>query len=159
MDKITFTLNGKLTTVTAPPNITLLDLLRDYLHLTGTKKGCEIGECGACMVLLDGEAVNSCMVLAPQVEGKKVVTIEGLAPEPGKLHPIQEAFIETGAVHCGFCTPGMVISAKALLDRNPSPTEQEIKVAISGNLCRCTGYKQIIDAVKLASERMREKNK
>ena len=159
MDKITFTLNGKLTTVTAPPNITLLDLLRDYLHLTGTKKGCEIGECGACMVLLDGEAVNSCMVLAPQVEGKKVVTIEGLAPEPGKLHPIQEAFIETGAVHCGFCTPGMVISAKALLDRNPSPTEQEIKIAISGNLCRCTGYKQIIDAVKLASERMREKNK
>jgi len=159
MDKITFTLNGKLTTVTAPPNITLLDLLRDYLHLTGTKKGCEIGECGACMVLLDGEAVNSCMVLAPQVEGKKVVTIEGLAPEPGKLHPIQEAFIETGAVHCGFCTPGMVISAKALLDRNPSPTEQEIKIAISGNRCRCTGYKQIIDAVKLASERMREKNK
>ena len=154
MNKITFTLNGKLTTISVPPNITLLDLLRDYLHLTGTKKGCEIGECGACMVLLDGEAVNSCMVLAPQVEGRTVVTIEGLAPEPGKLHPIQEAFIEAGAVHCGFCTPGMVISAKALLDKNPSPTEEEIKLAISGNLCRCTGYRQIIEAVKLAAKKM-----
>ncbi len=152
--EISFVLNGKPTTISVPPNITLLDLLRDYLHLTGTKKGCEIGECGACMVLLDGEAVNSCMVLAPQVEGREVVTIEGLAPDVGKLHPIQEAFIEAGAVHCGFCTPGMVISAKALLDKNPSPTEEEIKMAISGNLCRCTGYRQIIEAIKLAAKKM-----
>ena len=152
--KITFTLNRKPTTIEIPPNITLLDLLRDYLYLTGTKKGCEIGECGACMVILDGKPVNSCMILAPQVSGHEVITIEGIQPSTDKLHPIQQAFIDCGAVHCGFCTPGMVITAYALLQENPKPSDTEIKVAISGNLCRCTGYKQIIDAIRLASERM-----
>jgi carbon-monoxide dehydrogenase small subunit len=126
---------------------TLLDVLRDRLDLTGTKKGCEKGDCGACTVLLNGEAVNSCLVLALQVDGEKVLTIEGLAPE-GDLHPIQEAFIEHGAVQCGYCTPGMILSAKAFLDQNPFPSRQEILKGISGNLCRCTGYVQIIEAIR-----------
>ena len=153
MDKVTirFTLNGEDQELEVSSRITLLDLLREELNLTGTKRGCEIGECGACTVILNGEPVNSCLVLAPQVDGSEIWTIEGLS-RLDEIHPIQKAFVEAGAVHCGFCTPGMVMSAKALLDKNPEPTKQDIKLAISGNLCRCTGYKQIIDAIKLASE-------
>ncbi len=134
------------------PNLRLLDLLRDELRLTGVKEGCGVGECGACTVLLGGEPVNSCLVLAGQCEGKEVLTIEALE-EGGELHPLQQAFIDHGAVQCGFCTPGMVMSAKALLDRNPRPDDDEIKVAISGNICRCTGYRQIVEAVRSAAEK------
>jgi carbon-monoxide dehydrogenase small subunit len=127
--------------------MTLLQMLREKLALTGTKNGCEAGECGACTVLLDGEPVNSCMMLAVESEGREVFTVEGLAPE-GVLSPLQEAFVEHNAVQCGFCTPGMVMSATALLRRNPDPTEDEIKEALVGNLCRCTGYVRIIDAIR-----------
>jgi carbon-monoxide dehydrogenase small subunit len=147
---ITATINGRSRTLTIPANRTLLDLLRDHLGLLGTKCGCEIGECGACTVLLDGEPVNSCLVLAPQIAGREVVTVEGLAQD-GKLHPLQEAFLDHDAVHCGFCTPGMLLSAKALLDWNPRPTEKEIRTAVSGNLCRCTGYQQIVEAIEKAA--------
>lgn len=146
---ITTTVNGRPHTLTLPANRTLLELLRDHLGLTGTKCGCEIGECGACTVLLDGQPVNSCLVLAPQVAGREVTTVEGLM-QNRKLHPLQESFLDHDAVHCGFCTPGMLLSAKALLDRNPRPTEPEIRAALSGNLCRCTGYQQIITAVQNA---------
>ena len=148
---ITTKINGRSHTLTTPANRTLLDLLRDQLGLLGTKCGCEIGECGACTVLLDGEPVNSCLVLAPQVNGHQVVTVEGLAQD-GKLHPLQESFLDHDAVHCGFCTPGMLLSAKALLDWNPRPTEREIRTAISGNLCRCTGYQQIVQAITKAGK-------
>jgi carbon-monoxide dehydrogenase small subunit len=134
-------------------DVTLLDYLRDTLGLIGTKRGCNCSECGSCTVLLDGRPVYSCSVLAVQARGKNVLTIEGLS-EPGKLDPIQEAYIEAGAVHCGFCTPGFIMSTKALLDRNHHPTEEDIKEALAGNLCRCTGYVQIIDAVKLAAEKL-----
>jgi aerobic carbon-monoxide dehydrogenase small subunit len=144
---ITTTINGRAYSLSIFPHQTLLDLLRDELGLTGTKCGCEIGECGACTVLLDGEAVNACLVLAPQVNGRSILTVEGLAKE-GKLDPLQESFMDHDAVHCGFCTPGMLLSAKALLDANPHPDETEIRTAISGNLCRCTGYVQIVDAIK-----------
>ncbi len=147
---ITATINGRPLTLTVPANMNLLDLLRDRLGLSGTKCGCEIGECGACTVLLDGEPVNSCLVLAPQIAGRQVLTVEGLAPEGG-LHPLQESFLDHDAAHCGFCTPGMLLSAKALLDWNPRPTEGEIRRAISGNLCRCTGYQQIVAAIEKAS--------
>lgn len=129
------------------PNQTLLELLREKLGLTGTKRGCEIGECGACTVLMNGQAVNSCLVLAPQVDGKEILTVEGLAVN-GKLHPLQESFMENDAVHCGFCTPGMLMSAKELLDRTSNPSEEEIRIAICGNLCRCSGYQQIVDAIE-----------
>jgi carbon-monoxide dehydrogenase small subunit len=148
--RITTTINGRSHNLTMPANCTLLDLLRDHLGLLGTKCGCEIGECGACTVLLDGEPVNSCLILAPQVHGRKVVTVEGLAQD-GKLHPLQESFLDHDAAHCGFCTPGMLMSAKALLDWNPRPTETEIRTAISGNLCRCTGYQQIVQAIAKAA--------
>jgi carbon-monoxide dehydrogenase small subunit len=147
---ITTSINGRPYTLSVPANRTLLDLLRDHLGLMGTKCGCEIGECGACTVLLDGEPVNSCLVLAPQVDGHAVVTVEGLVWH-GKLHPLQESFLDHDAAHCGFCTPGMLMSAKALLDRNPRPTETQIRTAISGNLCRCTGYQQIIEAIRNTS--------
>ena len=150
---ITATINGQARTVTVPARRTLLELLRDDFGLTGTKCGCEIGECGACTVLLDGEPVNACLVLAPQIGGREVATIEGLAPR-GQLHLLQEAFMDHDAVHCGFCSPGILLSAKALLDRNPHPTEAEIRTAISGNLCRCTGYQQIVDAVQQAAIRV-----
>ena len=150
--QIPTTINGRAHTLTIPANSTLLDLLRDHLGLLGTKCGCEIGECGACTVLLDGEPVNSCLVPAPQIEGREVVTVEGLAQD-GKLHPLQESFLDHDAVHCGFCTPGMLMSAKALLDWNPRPTETEIRTAISGNLCRCTGYQQIVQAIGKAAAR------
>ena len=133
----------------------LLDVLRDDLGLTGVKEGCAIGECGACTVIMNGKNVCSCMILAGQAEGSEIITIEGLEGPKGELHPLQEAFIETGAVQCGFCTPGMILSSLVLLKNNPSPTKEEIKEAISGNFCRCTGYKQIIEAVQLAAEKMR----
>jgi len=136
-------------------NKRLLDVLRDDLGLTGVKEGCAIGECGACTVIMNGKNVCSCMILAGQAEGAEIITIEGLEGPKGELHPLQEAFMETGAVQCGFCTPGMILSSLVLLKNNPSPTEEEIKEAISGNFCRCTGYKQIIEAVQLAAERMR----
>jgi len=146
---IKFTLNGKPTQVEVPPHWTLLRLLREKLGLTGTKEGCGIGECGACTVLLDGNPVNSCLILAPKIEGRKIETIEGLGSREA-LHPLQQSFIEHGAVQCGFCTPGILMSSKALLDRNPHPTREEVKGAISGHLCRCTGYQQIIEAIEKA---------
>jgi carbon-monoxide dehydrogenase small subunit len=134
------------------PNTLLVDLLRDILGLKGTKVGCREGECGVCAVLLDGEAVNSCILPAAKVGGKSVVTIEGLVKEDGQLHPIQQAFISEGAVQCGFCTPGMIMNAKALLDKNPEPSDGEIRQGISGVLCRCTGYRKIIQAIKAARQ-------
>jgi len=142
--------NGKSVTIVADPGTTLSQALREKLALTGTKEGCGKGECGACTVLLNGEAVNSCLVILEQAHGQEVITIEGLAP-PGELHPLQQAFIETGAVQCGYCTPGMILSAKALLDQNPHPTRAEIRRGLSGNICRCTGYQKIVDAVELAA--------
>jgi len=136
-------------------NKSLLDVLRDDLGLTGVKEGCAIGECGACTIIMNGKNVCSCMILAGQAEGSEITTIEGLEGPEGELHPLQEAFIETGAVQCGFCTPGIILSSLTLLRHNLNPTVKEIKEAISGNFCRCTGYKQIIAAVQLAAERMR----
>ncbi|MBA3063787.1 MAG: (2Fe-2S)-binding protein, partial [Atribacteria sp.] len=135
----------------------LLDLLRDDLHLTGTKEGCGKGECGACTVIMNGELVVSCLILAPQADGAVITTIEGIGDNEC-LDPVQEAFIETGAVQCGFCTPGMILAAKKMLEENPHPDEEEIKRGISGNLCRCTGYQKIIDAIKLAANRLSSKN-
>jgi carbon-monoxide dehydrogenase small subunit len=148
---ITMTVNGAPVEAAVDPNRTLVQFLREDLGLTGTKHGCGLGDCGACTVILDGKPVNSCLVLAVQANGREVLTIEGLA-ENGKLHPIQQAFVKTGAVQCGFCTPGMILSAKALLDENPRPTEREIRTAISGNLCRCTGYQKIVEAIGEASK-------
>ncbi len=149
---ISFTLNGDHVELEVEPHLTLLQLLRDKLELTGTKEGCGMGECGACTVLLDGKAVNSCILPAQEVEGKSVTTIEGLTDAQGNLHPIQKAFIEHGAIQCGFCTPGMVLSAKALLDENPKPTDEEVRNGIAGNICRCTGYLQIVEAIKSVSK-------
>jgi carbon-monoxide dehydrogenase small subunit len=149
------TVNGRACEVEIFPNQTLLNVLRDTFGLTGTKCGCEIGECGACTVLLDGIAINSCLVLAPQVEGRQITTVEGLA-EGETLTQLQEAFLDLDAVHCGFCTPGMLMSAKDLLDHTPSPTPEEIRSAISGNLCRCTGYLQIIEAIENAAKRIQQ---
>jgi carbon-monoxide dehydrogenase small subunit len=132
------------------PHWTLADVLRDELGLTGTKKGCEKGECGACTVIVDGEAILSCLVLAIQTQGKRILTIEGLSRE-GKLHTLQDAFVQHGAIQCGYCTPGMIMTSSAFLNKNPHPSEEEIKKALSGNLCRCTGYVKIIEAVKSAS--------
>jgi carbon-monoxide dehydrogenase small subunit len=148
--RIQTTINNRRYTLNIRPHQTLLDLLREELGLTGTKRGCEIGECGACTVLMNGEAVNSCLVLAPQIDGQEILTIEGVGSPTG-LHPLQESFLDHDAVHCGFCTPGMVMSAKALLDGHPHPDEKEIRTALSGNLCRCTGYQQIVDAIHDAS--------
>lgn len=145
------TVNNRPCEVEIAPHRTLLDLLRDGLGLTGTKRGCEIGECGACTVLMDGVAVNSCLVLAPQAEGRRITTVEGLA-EGKELSPLQTAFLDHDAVHCGFCTPGMLMSAQGLLDQTPSPTEREVRTAISGNLCRCTGYVQIVEAIAAAAK-------
>ncbi len=149
---LSFTLNGKPQELDVHPNMTLLDLLREEIGLTGTKRGCDVGECGACTVLLDGRAVNSCLVLAPQVAGREVVTVEGLAPL-GTLGPLQEAFLAHGAVQCGFCTPGMLMSAKDLLDHSTGPSQKEIREGIAGNLCRCTGYQQIVEAIEDAARR------
>ena len=146
------TVNGEKHSDMVPEDMTLLDYLREYLGLIGTKCACNAAECGACTVILDGRAVYSCAMLTQQAYGKQVTTIEGLSAD-GQLDPIQEAYVEAGAVHCGFCTPGFVMSTKALLDRNPNPSDQEIKEALAGNLCRCTGYVQILDAVKLAAKK------
>jgi carbon-monoxide dehydrogenase small subunit len=148
---ITLTVNQKEYELAVSPNMALMDLLRDELNLTGVKEGCGIGECGACTVLLNGRAVSSCIVLAVEADGCEIETIEGLDTEDG-LHPIQEAFVEHGAIQCGFCTPGMILSAKGLLNKNPNPSEHEIRTAISGNLCRCTGYQKIVEAIKTLSE-------
>jgi len=150
---LSLTINGQ--THTAPVNgsTTLLEFLRDTLHLTGTKNGCAEGDCGACTVILNGQAVKSCLVLAAQVDGAAIETVEGLVGVGGELHPLQAAFVDAGAVQCGFCTPGMLMSAKALLDRAPAPTADEIRTALAGNLCRCTGYAKIVAAVQQAAER------
>lgn len=145
--KLEFTLNGKMVMVDVPSHWTLLRVLREKLGLTGTKEGCGIGECGACTVLIDGRPVNACLVMAPKAEGRSVETIEGLGSRDS-LHPLQQSFIDHGAVQCGFCTPGILMSAKALLNENPHPTRDEVKEAISGHLCRCTGYQQIIEAIE-----------
>jgi carbon-monoxide dehydrogenase small subunit len=151
---VALNVNGRKHELALAPNVTLLSALRD-LGYTDVKSGCEKGDCGACAVLLDGKAVNSCLVLAWQVDGAEIVTNAGLGTLD-RPHPLQEAFADSGGVQCGYCTPGMIISAKALLDHNPSPTEEEICEALSGNLCRCTGYTQIVEAVQLAAERMQE---
>jgi len=149
--QITFTLNGTSEVALVQSHTTLLTFLREGLGLTGTKNGCATGECGACTVLLNGEPVNACLVLAVEVDGADIVTVEGLSHD-GQLEPLQQAFIDHTGTQCGFCTPGILISARALLNRNPSPTEDEIKDALRGNLCRCTGYKRIISAVKDAAK-------
>ena len=143
---INLTINDQAYEIAVATNKTLADMLRYDLALTGTKKGCDTGDCGACTVILNGDAVNSCLVLAVQTDGAVIETIEGLATEEG-LHPIQEAFVEKGAIQCGFCSPGMILSTKNLLDKNPNPTEAEIREGISGNLCRCTGYQKIFEAI------------
>lgn len=152
---ISLSVNGEEHQVVVEPRTTLLEVLRDALGLTGAKEGCSLGNCGACTVLLDGKPVLSCLLLAVEAQGKEIVTIEGLA-EGGRLHPIQEAFVEHGAVQCGFCIPGMILSAKALLDENPDPTEEEVKEAISGNLCRCTGYSSAVKAILAAAKAKEE---
>jgi len=148
---ITVTVNGAQERIDVNSSLTLLQMLREKLALTGAKNGCEAGECGACTVLLDGEPVNSCMMLAVEADGREILTVEGLAPE-GQLSPLQQAFVEHNAVQCGFCTPGMLMSAHALLKRNPNPTEAQIKQALVGNLCRCTGYVRIIRAIRAVAE-------
>ncbi len=153
--EINFVINGEKRTEYAAAETRALDLLREDLNLTGTKEGCGKGECGACTILLDGKPVCSCLLPAPKLEGCSIVTIEGLKGDDGGLHPIQQAFLDAGAIQCGFCTPGMILSAKALLDNNPAPETAEIETALSGNICRCTGYGKIIEAVQLAAERMR----
>jgi aerobic carbon-monoxide dehydrogenase small subunit len=152
LHRINITVNGSREQVDIPSNWTLLQMLREKLAVTGTKNGCSAGECGACTVMLNGEPVNSCMVLAVECDGAVVTTVEGLAQD-GKLDPVQEEIINAGGVQCGFCTPGVLISARALLDRNPHPTEFEIRDALVGNLCRCTGYIRIVEAVKNAAAR------
>lgn len=156
--RINFTLNGDPIELEAPGNQTLLELLRDRLGLTGTKPGCGEGECGACTVLIDGAPHNSCLTLIATLEGASVVTIEGLA-RGGELHPVQRAFVDEGAVQCGYCTPGMVLTAKALLDVNPDPGERTIKEWLSGNLCRCTGYGRIIAAIQRAAKDVGEESR
>lgn len=153
--KLSFYVNNRLVQLETDPDRRLLDILREDLSLTGTKEGCAEGECGACTVLLDGEAVHSCLTLAIQLEGRYVVTIEGLS-ETGELDILQKAFVEEIAIQCGFCTTGMIMSAKALLLKNPTPTEEEIRVALSGNICRCSGYVQIVRAVDRAARELRE---
>jgi carbon-monoxide dehydrogenase small subunit len=147
---INVTINDETDQVVVPSNMTLMQMLREKMALTGTKNGCSAGECGACTVLMNGEPVNSCMVLAVECDDAQIVTVEGLAGDK-QLDPIQEAIIQSGGVQCGFCTPGILISSRALLDRNPSPGEEEIKEALVGNLCRCTGYERIIESVKAAA--------
>ncbi|NLW07288.1 MAG: (2Fe-2S)-binding protein [Clostridia bacterium] len=151
MVKFELKVNGQEYQLEIPADVSLLEVLREYLGFTGTKEGCGQGECGACTVLVDGQAVNACLYPALKAAGAEVLTIEGLAGPGGKLHPLQEAFISAGAVQCGYCTPGMIMSAKALLDRNPTPTREEIKLGLAGNLCRCTGYNKIITAVEKAA--------
>ena len=145
-----YTINGRRHEAYIEPNRTLLEVVRDELRLTGAKEGCGTGDCGACSMIVNGKLVTSCLMLAPQAEGAEILTIEGLAQD-GQLHPVQEAFIEQGAVQCGFCIPGMILAGKALLDENPRPSQQEIREAIAGNLCRCTGYTRIVEAIAAAA--------
>ena len=154
--KLTMTVNKKTVETEIEPFARLLDVLRDDFGFTGVKEGCGIGECGACTIIMNGKKVNSCMILAAQAQGAEILTVEGVENADGSMHPVQEAFLEKGAVQCGFCTPGMVISSYHLLSENQDPTDQEIKEAISGNLCRCTGYKQIINAVQTAADNMKK---
>jgi carbon-monoxide dehydrogenase small subunit len=151
MHRITVTVNGEVELVDVPSHMTLLQMLREKLALTGTKNGCAAGECGACTVMVNGEPVNSCMMLAVECDGATIITVEGLAHD-GQLDPVQAAIIEAGGVQCGFCTPGVLISARALLDRNPQPTDYDIRDALVGNLCRCTGYFRIMEGVKKAAK-------
>jgi len=153
MTEVHFRLNGRPVSCLVEADEVLVDTIRQRFGLTGTKKACGTGDCGACTVLLNGEAVRSCILLTAMVEGKEVTTIEGVGTAAA-LHPVQQAYIDAGAVQCGFCTPGMVLTSIALLSRNPNPSEEEIRVALSGNLCRCTGYEKIVQAVQLAAERM-----
>ena len=158
---ITIDINGKDVSATIEPRVTLLDFVRDMAGLKGTHAGCEHGVCGACTVLLDGEAVRSCLILAAQAEGSQITTIEavdGTARQPGELSVIQDAFCEAHGLQCGYCTPGMVLAAKTLLQHNPTPSREQVREAISGNMCRCTGYVQIIDAIMLAAERLQGLN-
>jgi carbon-monoxide dehydrogenase small subunit len=148
------TINGAARELAVAPYRSLLDVLRNEAGLTGTKKGCDVGDCGACTVLLDGRPVNSCLVLGVEVDGRRIETIEGLQPGPGRLHPLQEKFIEHGGAQCGFCTPGVIMMAKALLDENPDPTEGEIRFGLAGNICRCTGYTKIVEAVQAAAREL-----
>ena len=149
---VSFTLNGNTVTAEVPVTWTLLKTLREYFELTGAKEGCGVGECGACTVIMDGEAINSCLCPIPEVEGRSVTTIEGLADEDGALHPLQDAFLKNNGVQCGFCTSGMIMSSKALLDQNPDPTEADIRTTIAGNFCRCTGYVQIVESIEMAAK-------
>ncbi len=155
--RLQFNLNGSQVDTEASADQSLLTVLRDNLGMTGTKEGCGVGECGSCSVLLDGCLVNSCLTLAAQVNGRKVVTIEGVCLPDGSPNDLQQAFIEYGAVQCGFCTPGMVLAGEALLAEKPQPTRQEIREAIAGNLCRCTGYQQIVDAIQITAQNRQEK--
>jgi len=152
---VKFIINNEQKELDAVPNKSLLDVLREDLFLTGTKRGCDSGECGACTVIMNGKAVNACLVLATELDGAKIITIEGLGKNGEDLHPLQKAFIEKGAVQCGFCTPGIIMTAKAFLDTNPNPTEEEVRDAISGNLCRCTGYNKIVKAVLAGADEVR----
>jgi len=156
--KISFHLNGKEVLVDVPPDRKFVNVLREDLEVTGTKEGCGAGECGACTILVDGQTRLSCLMAAAQLEGRHVTTIEGLEAD-GRLHPVQEAFIEYGAVQCGFCTPGTVLAAVRLLDQNPEPTREQIRQGLSGNLCRCSGYVKIVDAVEAAARKMRERKR
>jgi carbon-monoxide dehydrogenase small subunit len=149
---ISFNLNGDSVVADVPRDWTLLKTLREVFELTGAKEGCGVGDCGACTVIVDGDAVNACLYPIPEIEGKQVLTIEGVAKPDGSLHPIQQAFIENNGVQCGFCTSGMIMSAKALLDETPEPEEADIRSAIAGNLCRCTGYVQIIESIEMATK-------
>jgi len=152
---VRFQVNGEQKELDASPRQSLLDVLRDDLFLTGTKRGCDSGECGACTVVMNGKAVNACLVLATELDGSEITTIEGLSRDADDLHPLQKAFIEKGAVQCGFCTPGLIMTAKAFLDANPEPSEEEVRDAISGNLCRCTGYSKIVNAILSSAEEVR----
>jgi len=152
---IQFVINGQSVEIEVKPWRTLLEMIRENLNLTGTKEGCGHGECGSCTVLMGGKTVNSCLVPAAEADGQEILTIEGLS-EAGSLHPIQEAFVERSGMQCGFCTPGMIISAKALLDRNPDPSEKEIREAMAGNFCRCTGYTKIVESIDAAARALRE---
>lgn len=152
---LSFTLNGRLQELDVEPHELLLDVVRDRLCLTGAKRSCDVQVCGACTLLVDGRPVSACTTLAFEVRGRSVLTIEGVAEKDGKLHPLQEAFIEHGGFQCGFCTPGMILAAKALLDENPAPSEVELKHFMHGNICRCTGYKKIIESIMAAAQKMR----
>ena len=157
---ITFSVNGEACEISVIPNRSLLDALRSEAGLTGSKKGCDVGECGSCTIIMNGKPVNACLVLAAEAQDAQIMTIEGLQSEDGALHPLQECFMQCGAAQCGFCTPGILVAAKALLDENPSPTTDEIRFAIAGNICRCTGYTKIIDAISAAAPIMSDaKNK